>query len=111
MTSVFFFLMLFKYNMNLALTALGLVLVSVIVSSAMNILQVRYQRRQYSIRGKISGLVFAILITGISKPRVAGAEDHAFKVWARGFSEQKRIAFQVGRIANFLSVFTPDIPS
>ena len=109
MTSVFYLVMLFKYNMKLAFTAFGLVLVSMIVSSAANFAQVRYQRRQYAIRGKISGLVLQ-LITGVNKLRVAGAEDHAFKVWARGFSEQKRVAFQVGRIANFLAVFNAGYP-
>lgn len=109
MTSVFYLVMLFKYNMKLAFTAFGLVLVSVLVSSGANLVQVRFQRRQYAIRGKISGLVLQ-LITGVNKLRVAGAEDHAFKVWARGFSEQKRVSFQVGRVANFLAVFNAGFP-
>jgi NHLM bacteriocin system ABC transporter ATP-binding protein len=109
MTSVFYLVMLFKYNMKLAFTAFGLVLVSVLVSSGANFAQVRHQRRQYSIRGKISGLVLQ-LITGVNKLRVAGAEDHAFKVWARGFSEQKRVSFQVGRVSNFLAVFNAGFP-
>jgi len=79
------------------------------VSSGANLVQVRHQRRQYTIRGKISGLVLQ-LITGVNKLRVAGAEDHAFKVWARGFSEQKRVSFQVGRVANFLAVFNAGFP-
>lgn len=109
MTSIFYLIMLFKYNMKLALTAFGLVIVAVVVTSAANFAQVRHQRRQYSIRGKISGLVLQ-LITGVNKLRVAGAEDHAFKVWARGFSEQKRVSFQVGRVANFLAVFNAGYP-
>ncbi|MDR3406300.1 MAG: NHLP bacteriocin export ABC transporter permease/ATPase subunit [Chthoniobacter sp.] len=109
MTSVFYLVMLFKYNMKLAFTAFGLVIGAVIVTSAANFAQVRHQRKQYAIRGKISGLVLQ-LITGVNKLRVAGAEDHAFKVWARGFSEQKRVAFQVGRIANFLAVFNNGYP-
>ncbi|MEP6668089.1 MAG: NHLP bacteriocin export ABC transporter permease/ATPase subunit [Chthoniobacter sp.] len=109
MTSVFYLIMLFKYNMKLAFTAFGLVVVAVIVTSAANFAQVRHQRKQYAIRGKISGLVLQ-LITGVNKLRVAGAEDHAFKVWAKGFSEQKRVAFQVGRIANFLAVFNTGYP-
>ncbi|RYD33638.1 MAG: ATP-binding cassette domain-containing protein, partial [Verrucomicrobiaceae bacterium] len=47
---------------------------------------------------------------GVSKIRVAGAEDHALKVWARNFGNQKRIAWTIGRIENFVTVFNSGYP-
>ena len=58
--------------------------------------QLRYQRRLYQARGRVAGLVLQ-LITGISRLRLAGAEDRALAVWAGDFSVQKRLAFRRGR--------------
>ena len=49
-------------------------------------------------------------ISGVAKIRVAGAEDHAFKVWAQEFSKQRRLSFVVGRITNAVQVFTASYP-
>ena len=58
--------------------------------------QLRYQRGIYQVRGRVAGLVLQ-LITGISRLRLAGAEDRALAVWARDFSLQKKLAFRRGR--------------
>ena len=109
LTSVAYLFMLFRYSMQLALTGLALVLVAVVTTTLFNFLQLRYQRRQFALEGKIAGLVLQ-LITGISKLRTAGAEDHAFRVWSRAFSDQKRIGFKIGRIQNFSEVFSGGFP-
>ncbi len=109
LTSVFYLGMLFKYNLMLAGTAVGLVLGTVLVTAVCNLLQLRHQRGQFKIQGRITGLVLQ-LITGVGKLRTAGAEDHAFRVWAQAFSEQKRIAYKIGTIANVSGVFNAGAP-
>ena len=109
LVSLFQWAMLFYYSARLALIATGFVLASASLIVLVNLWQLRYQRRQVNIRGQITGLVLQ-LITGISKLRVAGAEDHALRAWARGFSEQKRLAFLAGRVTNFVEVFSVGAP-
>ena len=74
-----------------------------------NYLQLRYQRQEIQYRGAIAGLVLN-LISGVSKLRIAGAENHAFKVWAREFAQQRRISFTVGNIQNVAGVFSSCFP-
>lgn len=108
-TSMFQLFVMFRINMKMALIGAGLVFIAVVLTAAANYAQLSHQRKQFAIRGRIAGKVLQFL-TGVSKLRVAGAEDHAFKVWARDFSEQKRIAFIIGRIENFVAVFNAGYP-
>jgi NHLM bacteriocin system ABC transporter ATP-binding protein len=100
---------LFSYNVQMAFVAIGLVLFSVLFPMALNFLQIKHQRELFYIRGSISGLVLQ-LINGVSKLRVSGSEDRAFREWARKFSEQKRTAFAAGRLANAAHVFNQIFP-
>ncbi len=109
LASLFQWALLFYYSARLALVATAFVLIAVTVVVSLNLSQLRYQRRQLDLRGKITGLVLQ-LITGISKLRVAGAEDHALRAWAKEFSEQKRLSFLAGRITNFVEVFSAGAP-
>ena len=58
------------------------------VTAAGGYFQLRYQRRETEMLGKVSSLVLQML-TGIAKLRVAGAEMRAFAVWAEQYSVQK----------------------
>lgn len=100
---------LFSYNTQMAFVAIGLVFLSVIFPTVLNLLQVKHQRKLFYIRGSISGLVLQ-LINGVNKLRVSGAEDRAFREWARKFSEQKRTAFSAGKLANAAHVFNQIFP-
>lgn len=108
-TSFFYLFVMFKFSVMMGLVAIGLVALAMILTAAANYAQLRYQRDESNLRGYISGLVLQFL-TGVGKIRVAGAEDHALKVWARNFSKQKRIAWTIGRIENFVTVFNSGYP-
>lgn len=97
------------YSGPLALVAIAMTFVYVLVSWLVNYLQLRYQRREFALRGRISGLVLQ-LIGGVAKLRVAGAEDHAFKMWALRFAEQRKVSFRIGGIQNMHQVFTAGFP-
>ncbi|MCH9648180.1 MAG: NHLP bacteriocin export ABC transporter permease/ATPase subunit [Deltaproteobacteria bacterium] len=109
MSSVFYVLLLFWYSARLAGTALGLTVALLAFTFLAGLLQLRYQRQEFEQRGKLTGLVLQ-LITGVSRLRVSGAEDHAFRVWAQKFAEQRRLSFVVGRIQNALTVVSSGFP-
>ena len=107
-SGLFYVFQMFSYDMVLAFAAVGLTTVFVAFNMSMNYAQLRSQRAEYAIRGRITGLVLN-LITGVSKLRIAGAERHAFRLWAENFSSQRKISFRVGNIqsaaATFMSVY------
>ena len=104
-----YFVLMFTYNMRLALTAVALTAVFVTFTFVANYLQLTYQRREIQMKGRLTGLVLN-LINGVTRIRICGAEHHAFRVWARLFAEQRRIAFTVGTIQNVVAVFTSVFP-
>jgi len=108
-SSVFSVALMFYFSLRLATVALGLTLVFLIFTTIMNLLQLRYQTVLFEVRGRITGLVLQ-LVTGVAKLRVAGAEGHAFRVWADQFSEQRILAFTIGRIQNAVQVFNASFP-
>lgn len=108
-TGVFYLGMLFGYSLKLALLAVGLTLFFIVVTIGMNVWQLSYQRRLRAISGKITGLVLQ-LISGVAKIRVSGAENHAFRTWAREFATLRRITFTMRMIQSGVAVFVAGFP-
>ncbi|MEP7131525.1 MAG: NHLP bacteriocin export ABC transporter permease/ATPase subunit [Acidobacteriota bacterium] len=109
MSSIFYVVLMLTYSLPLALLGIGLTVVFVTFTTVANYLQLRYQRDQLTMKGRITGLVLQ-LISGVGKLRVSGAEDHGFRVWAKEFSDQRRLAFKAGQIQNTVSVFNSAYP-
>jgi NHLM bacteriocin system ABC transporter ATP-binding protein len=109
LSSLFYVGLMLSYSIPLA--ALGVVLTLIFISftTTANWLQLRFQRQQLMMRGKISGLVLQ-LISGVAKLRVCGAEHHGFRVWAKEFSDQRRVAFKAGTIQSTVQVFNASFP-
>jgi NHLM bacteriocin system ABC transporter ATP-binding protein len=108
-TSIFYIFQMFNYSQPLAFTGLGLVALAMVYTIVLNLFQLSHQRHLYGVVGRVTSIVLQF-ISGVSKIRVAGAEDHAFKVWAHHFSRQRQISWVVGRIQNGLQVFTTGFP-
>jgi NHLM bacteriocin system ABC transporter ATP-binding protein len=108
-SGLFYLVQMFTYDLRLALLAILLTGVFVTVSTGFGYLQLRYQRAALETRGRITGLVFNLL-TGVTKVRTSGAEQHAFRVWAEQFASQRRLAFLVGSIQNATAVFGSTYP-
>lgn len=109
LSSIFYLGLMLSYSMSLALLAIALTLVFLAFTTVANILQLRFQRQQMGMRGAITGLVVQ-LITGVGKLRACGAEPHGFRVWARAFAEQRRVAFRAGQVQNAVGVFNSAYP-
>lgn len=101
--------LLFYYSIKMAFVALGLILIALTVTSTLGYFKVRHQRELARIQGKISGMVFQF-ITGINKIRIASAESRVFNLWAKEFSEQKKVRFKAESLANHLAVFNSAFP-
>lgn len=107
--SVLTFGLLFYYDAKLAWAAAGLAVLALAVTVSCSYVKLGRQRAATEIEGHISGLVLQLL-SGISKLRVAGAEDRAFAEWARLFARQKRMAFRGGVVDNVMAVFAAAFP-
>ena len=102
--SVFSLAVIFYYSVQLGLIAALMAAIIIGVTAAGGYLQLRYQRRETEMLGKVSSLVLQLL-TGIAKLRVAGAEMRAFAVWSGQYSIQKANAAKAQSAANALVVF------
>ncbi|HYM24616.1 MAG TPA: NHLP bacteriocin export ABC transporter permease/ATPase subunit [Vicinamibacterales bacterium] len=103
-SGLFYVGQMFGYDLRLAMIAILLTITYVGFNMLCNYAQLRSQRDEFALRGRIQGLVLN-LVTGVSKLRICGAEQHAFRVWATSFAQQRKITFRVGTIQNIASVF------
>ena len=101
---LFSFVYLFFIDIKLAFLAIALVLVSLLITTAVNFYRLRLERQTYQVQGDIASLVFQIL-SGIAKLRGGGAEKRAFARWAEAFTKQKTLDFKIRSLANGMAVF------
>ena len=101
--------LLFYYDDRLALLAAGIFVLEVAATVLFAVMQLRYERKAYQLRGKIGGLVLQ-LVTGISRLRVAAAENRALAVWAGMFSQQKKLAYRARGLSNQLAAVNAAVP-
>lgn len=107
--SITSFCLLFYYSSHLAYLATGLTLLALIVTTVCSLFQIKRQRDQLELHGKISGMVLQFIF-GIAKLRVSGTENRAFVSWANMFAKQKTIATRSRKIANIMAVFNSVFP-
>ncbi|NRA90954.1 MAG: ATP-binding cassette domain-containing protein, partial [Simkaniaceae bacterium] len=86
------------------LTLLGVVLIGAAVGFTLIFAKwkIGVERKVYELQGKISGSLVQIL-SGISKLRVAGAENNAFSYWASQFSKSKSYEMYAQNIQNIIT--------
>ncbi len=95
---------LFVLNWRLGLLAAGLIVVFVLVAAAALRPLWVCQRAISALRGEIAGLLF-LLLGGIARIRVAGAEPRAFARWAMRYQEQLRQSLRFQMISGRLVLF------
>ena len=86
------------------LTLLGVILIGAAVGFTLIFAKwkIGVERQVYELQGKISGSLVQIL-SGISKLRVAGAENNAFSYWASQFSKSKSYEMYAQNIQNIIT--------
>jgi len=91
--AIWYLLLLFYYDVRLALAAAALLVVPLALGVASSLIQLRYQRRIAGLRGKLSGVLLQ-LFDGIAKIRVAGLERASFYLWAREFRVLRSLMYR-----------------
>ena len=107
--SVFSFMLLFYFSVPLALVATVLVVLLVGLTTYIGLAETGYRRQISKLDGRLSGWALQFL-SGISKLRTTGAEDKAFALWARDYSQRTRLSYKLGLLNNNLSVFMGAYP-
>jgi len=102
--------LLFFYSFQLALVAVAVALVALIVTTVSGIITRRKLRPLQELGGEIFGLIVQ-LISGVSKLRVAGAEDRAFAYWAKKYSQQLKLMLSTQLIEDVLATFNVMLPT
>ena len=102
--------LLFIYDAQLALVPLGVALTAMIVTTTSGILTRRKLRPLQHLAGEIFGLTVQ-LIGGVSKLRVAGAENRAFAYWAKYYTQQIKLVLSTQLMEDLLNVFNTILPT
>ena len=101
--------LMFVYSVKLAFVGLGISILTIIVTVVSTRLLVKQQRRQEELDGEINSLTVE-LIGGVSKLKVAAAEERAFAAWAHKYSQRLKLSSTVQRINDAVSTFSEALP-
>ncbi|NJO09955.1 MAG: NHLP bacteriocin export ABC transporter permease/ATPase subunit [Leptolyngbyaceae cyanobacterium SL_1_1] len=101
--------LLFYYSPLLASVALLVALVIMAVTISSGIVLVRKYRPLLEIQGQLYGLVVQ-LINGVSKLRIAGAEERAFAAWGQRYGQQLRLTLSTQQLEDAVAVFNTVLP-
>lgn len=107
--ALFYLGLLFYYNAKLAIVAVIVAIITVAVTTVSGLLLLHQVRPLLELRGNIFGQTVQ-LINGISKLRVAGAEERAFGAWSKNYSQQVKLELSTQRVEDAVVVFNSVIP-
>ncbi|HAC65796.1 MAG TPA: NHLP bacteriocin export ABC transporter permease/ATPase subunit [Cyanothece sp. UBA12306] len=102
--------LLFYYNWQLALIALILATITSITTIISGLITTEQIRFLQEVNGEIFGFTVQ-LIEGISKLRVAGAENRAFNHWVQKYRQQVKLMLSTQIMEDFLTLFNTIIPT
>ena len=99
---------IFLYAPALVAPALTITLLTILVSAAAMLLQVRVSRQQMLLSSKENGLTYS-LISGVQKIRLSGAEQRAFAKWGRLYAEGAKLTYNPPLLLKISGVLTTAI--
>ncbi|MDF0556029.1 NHLP bacteriocin export ABC transporter permease/ATPase subunit [Kamptonema sp. UHCC 0994] len=102
--------LLFVYSSSLATIAVGLGVLSIMVTLISGLLTQRTMRPLQELEGEIFGLTVE-LIGGVSKLRVAGAENRAFAYWTKKYTQQLQLMLSTQVIEDIVAIFNTILPT
>ena len=107
--SIFYFILMFVYNSQLAWIAAGLALLTILVTVLVNYIRLGYLRTEVKFSNELQGLVLQLL-TGVAKLRNTGAEARGFYQWSAIFAKQRPQIFKAENISNYLETYNSVLP-
>ena len=102
--------LLFYYNVQLALIGVAVAFVVIAVTTISGIILVQKVRPLLEIEGNIFGQTVQ-LINGISKLRLAGAEERAFAAWSKNYSQQLKLELSTQLVEDLVALFNTIMPT
>ncbi|MDZ7952376.1 NHLP bacteriocin export ABC transporter permease/ATPase subunit [Nostoc sp. DedQUE09] len=102
--------LLFYYSWKLALVAVAVAVVVIAVTTLSGMLLVRKVRPLLEIKGSIFGQTVQ-LINGISKLRVAGAQERGFASWSKNYSRQIKLELSTQNVEDAVVLFNTVMPT
>jgi NHLM bacteriocin system ABC transporter ATP-binding protein len=107
--TLFYLAQLFYYSYELALVAVGVAIVTIVVTTVAGFLLLSKVRPLLEIRGEIFGQTVQ-LMNGIAKLHIAGAEERAFAAWSKNFTQQVKLELSTQAIEDFVVLFNTVMP-
>ena len=101
--------LMFVYSVKLSFVGIGITTLTIAITVVSTRLLVKKQRRQEELDGEINSLTVE-LIGGVSKLRVAAAEERAFAAWANKYSQRLKLNSSVQRINDAVATFSEALP-
>ena len=95
--------LLFSYSSSLALIAAAVALLNMAVTATVGVMTLRRTRPLLNEQGKLFGIMVQI-INGVSKFRLAGAENRAFAYWGQQYAHQLKLMMATQGIEDNLAV-------
>ena len=108
LTSIFslvYIAQIFVYAPALVVPSLLVTLLTLLITVAQILLQIRVTRRQMELASQVSGMSYQ-LISGVQKIRLSGAEKRAFARWGRLYAKEARLAYDPPRFLHVAPVIT-----
>ena len=106
--SLIYLTQIFSYAPGLVVPSLVVTLLTVLVSMASALVQMRIDEEKMRYTAKERGLVYS-LITGIQKIRLIGAENRAFFKWSQLYTRSATLTYNPPAIIRLSTVFTTAI--
>jgi len=107
--ALFYLGQLFYYDYKLALIAVAVAIVTLTITTISGVLLLSKVRPLLELRGSIFGQVVQ-LINGISKLRIAGAEERAFASWSKNYTRQVKLELSTQRVKDAVVLFNTVMP-
>ena len=104
------FVLLLYYSAKLALIAVVAATVTTAVTIVSGSLIVRKVRPLLEIKGELFGQTVQ-LIDGISKLRIAGAEERAFAFWSQSYARQIKLELSTQNVEDVIALFNTVLPT
>ncbi|NES24554.1 MAG: NHLP bacteriocin export ABC transporter permease/ATPase subunit, partial [Symploca sp. SIO3E6] len=98
------------YSPPLAVVAIGVAVVSVVVTTVAGIITRQKLRPLQELAGEIFGLTVQ-LIGGVSQLRIAGAEERAFAFWAFKYARRMKLLLSTQLIEDWQALFNTVLPT
>ena len=92
--SLLYITQIFQYAPGLVAPAICIILLTVGISVAASLMQIRISRAAMETSARDSGLTYAI-INGVQKVKLAGAEKRAFARWANSHAETAKYTYDI----------------